>query len=79
MKLVKFKKNGELVLPEELSRKFSKDDKFIGVADKDTLILHKIQTRLSNIAIAPTKSNDFITPEEIDKEIRLYREEKKKL
>lgn len=70
-------KNGKIVLPKKLARKFSGRQNFILVADEDTLILRKVrQVKLSSIALDKRKSKDFISPEEINREIQSYRKGK---
>ena len=79
MKLVKVKRDGELNLPQELAKYVLRGDRFVGVGDRDTLILRKIhRPTISEKTLGPKESMDFMSLDEVAEEVHKHRKEKGK-
>ena len=77
MKIATLSKDGKLVLPEEIAKKFTESDKFVVIEEGGMVILNPIRMPDVSEIAKRVKDTEPMSLEEISEEVHRYRKDKR--
>ncbi len=77
MKIATLSKDGKLVLPEEIAKKFTEADKFVVIEEGGMVILNPIRIPDVSEVAKRVKDTEPMSLEEISEEVHRYRRDKR--
>ena len=77
MKIATLSKDGKLVLPKEIAKKFTEADKFVVIEEGGMVILNPIRMPDVSEIAKSVKDTEPMSLEEISEEVHRYRKDKR--